>query len=271
MHIPLRASRIFYALAMLGLGVTGLVNGGLALVWQYIPMDKGPALQVIAYACATLEVLCGLGLLFPRMLQLSLRALFPYMLAWAVLLKLRVVFLLPLTIDSWGTFGEIAIMAAGAWCLFASHAGAWEKRRLGFLTGERGVRWARLLVIVWLPMEGLVHFSDIKGVASFVPSWLPFHVAFAYLTGAGFVAAAAGMLFGVLPRLATNLLAFQLAFQLACITFLTWGAILDTGRTACTAFFISALITGGAWLVADTYRGVPWAASGESARGVSLD
>lgn len=267
MHIPLRASRIFYALAMLGLGVTGFVNGGLALVWQYIPMDKGPALQTIAYVCATLEVLCGLGLLFPRTQQLTLRVLFPYMMAWAILLKLRVVILLPLTMDSWGTFGEIAIMAAGAWCLFASHAGAWEKQRLGFLTGERGVRWARLLVIICLPMEGLAHFTDITGVASFVPYWLPFHVFWACLTGAGFMTTAAGMLFGILPRLATNLL----AFQLGCITFFTWGALLDTGRTANTAFFISALITGGAWLVADTYRGVPWLASGGATRGVTLD
>lgn len=267
MHIPLRASRIFYALAMLGLGITGLVNGGLALVWQHLPMQPGPALQVIAYVCATLETLCGLGLLFPRTARLSLRVLFPYMLAWAVLLKFRVVFLLPLEVDAWGTFGEIGIMAAGAWCLFASHAGTWEKQHLGFFTGERGVRWARVLVIICLPMEGLVHFSDIQGVASFVPAWLPFHVAFAYLTGFGFVAAAAGMLFGVLPRLATHLL----AFQLACITFFTWGMLLDTGRTACTAFFISALITGGAWIVADSYRGVPWLASGSSARGVALD
>jgi uncharacterized membrane protein len=267
MRIPLRLSRIFYAAAMIGLGVIGFVNGGLALVWQYIPAHPGPALQAIAYACATLELSCGLGLLFPRTVRFALRILFPYMLLWAVAVKLRVVFLLPKEIDSWGTFGEIAIMLVGAWCLFASHAGAWEQRRLGSLTGERGIRWARLLLIVCLPMEGLVHFMGIKDVADFVPAWLPFHVFWAYLTGAGFMAAAAGILFGVLPRLATNLL----AFQLACITFLTWGAILDTGRTACTAFFISALITAGAWVVADTYRGVPWFASGRVARGVSLD
>ena len=33
---------------------------------------------------------------------------------------------------------------------------------------------------------------------------------------------------------------------------------------------ISAAIAGGAWLVADTYRGVPWLASGRAARRVTL-
>jgi hypothetical protein len=33
---------------------------------------------------------------------------------------------------------------------------------------------------------------------------------------------------------------------------------------------ISAAIAGGAWLVAETYRGVPWRASGRAARAVTL-
>lgn len=267
MHISLRASRILYAGAMIGLGVAGFVNGGLALVWQHIPLHHVPGQQAIAYVCAAVEFLCGLGLLSDKTATLSLRILFPYMLLWALLLKLPVVFLLPLNIDSWGTFGEIAIIAVGAWCLFASHAGAWERRRLGVLVGERGIRWARLLLVFCLPMEGLVHFLNIPDVARFVPAWLPFHVAWAYLTGAGFMAAAAGLLFGVLPRLAANLL----AFQLGCITLFTWGALLDTGRTACTAFLISAAITAGVWIVADTYRGVPWSASGRTSHLVAVD
>ncbi len=267
MLIGVRPSRLLYAVTMVGLGVAGFVNGGLALVWQHIPLLHVPGLQAIAYLCATIELLCGLGLLFQKTATLSVRVLFPYMLLWLLLLMLPPVFAAPLAIDSWGTFGEIAVIAVGAWCLFAAHAGDWERRRLGGLVGERGIRWARLLISVCLPMEGLVHFLDIPGVASFVPAWLPFHAAWAYLTGTGFMAAAAAMLFGVLPRLGASLL----ALQLGCITVFTWGALLDTGRTACTAFLISAAITAGAWLVADTYRGSPWFSIGKTARGVSPD
>jgi len=267
MGIGIRPSRVLYAATMIGLGITGFVNGGLALVWQHIPLQHVPGEQAISYVCASVEFLCGLGLLFRKTLTLAVRILFPYMMLWALLLKLPVVFLLPLNIDSWGTFGEIAIIVAGAWCLFASHAGAWEKQRLGVLAGERGIRWARLLLVICLPMEGMVHFLNIQNVADFVPAWLPFHLAWAYLTGAGFMAAAAGMFFGVLPRLAANLL----AFMVGCIALFTWGVLLDTGRTACTAFLISAAIGASVWLVADTYRGTPWFAVGKVARSVSLD
>lgn len=267
MRIPIRASRILYAGALMGLGIAGIVNGGLALVWQHIPLSPGPLLTAIAYACAAVEFLCGLGLLFPQTVTLAVRILFPYMALWALLLKLPVILLKPLDIDSWGTFGEVAIITVGAWCLFASHAGAWEKQRLGFLVGEQGIRWARLLLVVSLPPQGLVHFLNIQNVAAFVPAWLPFHLAWAYLTGAGFMAAAAAIVFGVLPRLAANLL----AFQVACIALFTWGALLDTGRTACTAFLISAAIGTGVWLLADTYRGTQWFAAGKAARGISLD
>jgi hypothetical protein len=37
-----------------------------------------------------------------------------------------------------------------------------------------------------------------------------------------------------------------------------WGPDLYTGRTATTAFIITFLVAAGVWVVADTYRGVPW-------------
>jgi hypothetical protein len=107
-------------------------------------------------------------------------------------------------------------------------------------------------------MIGLVHFVDIENVASFVPDWLPFHLGWAYLTGAGSLAAAVALTFGIVPRLAATLE----AVMLGCITVFTWGAMLDTGRTATTAFLISAALTAGTWVVAETYRDVPWLGRG---------
>ena len=50
--------------------------------------------------------------------------------------------------------------------------------------------------------------------------------------------------------------------MLGLITITYWWPDLYTGRTASTAFIISFLITAGVWLVADTYREVPWMATG---------
>src|SRR5262249_29609532 len=87
--------------------------------------------------------------------------------------------------------------SAGGWCLFASHAGAWEQRHLKFSVGESGIRAARLLLIAALPMIGLSHFVYRDLTASLVPQWLLFPLGWTYLTGAASLAAAAGMLFGI--------------------------------------------------------------------------
>jgi uncharacterized membrane protein YphA (DoxX/SURF4 family) len=261
MNTTLQLSRLLFAAAMIALGITGLVNGDFALVWQHIPLHHVHGHTVIAYVCAILELAFGVGLLFKPTLRLTCRMLFPYMLLWLVLLKVTVLFLLPQNAGAWGGFGEIGIMTAGVWSLFAVHAGSWEMRHLKVAVGPSGIRAARWLLVVSLPMIGVeviidaVHNGD-KVMQPWL-QWLPHPMAWACLTGVGSIAACLGLLFGVWPRLATAMEAAMLGL----ITLSYWGPDLYTGRTATTAFIISFLITAGAWLVADTYRGVPWFAT----------
>jgi uncharacterized membrane protein len=265
MVLSIRPARAAFALVLIGLGITGLMNDGFALVWQDVP--KGvPGYTALAYVCAAIELLAGVGLLFKRTLTLASRVAFVFMVLWMLLLKLPH-FKAPSDVETWGGFGEIGIILAGAWALFAAHAGDWERRRLQFAVGESGVRCARALFIVCLPMIGIVHFLEIKGVADFVPAWLPFHYFLGYLTGSASFAAALALIIGIWPRLAATLEAVMLFL----ITLLCWGPILTTGRTACTAFLISAAISFGAWLIADTYRGAPWLAVGKSSKSIALD
>ena len=262
----IRLSRAVFAGVFIGLGITSLVNGGFALVWQDVP--KGvPGYTALAYISAVVELLAGVGLLFRPTLTLASRAAFLFTLLWVVLLKLPHWFYAPGVIESWGGFGEIGIILAGAWVLFASHAGAWEQRTLPFAVGERGIRVARAIFIISLPMIGIVHLLEAKGVADFVPAYLPFHYFIAYFTGSASFVAALALIIGVWPRLAAALEALMLGF----ITVLCWGPLLTTGRTACTAFLISSAITVGAWLVADTYRSSAWLARGKASKAVSLD
>src|ERR1700733_1192847 len=154
MDKSIRLSRAVFAAVFIGLGITGLVNGGFALVWQDVP--KGvPAYTALAYVAAVVELLAGLGLLFKATLTLASRAAFVFTLLWVVLLKLPHWFYAPGVIESWGGFGEIGIVMAGAWVLFAAHAGNWERQHLKFAVGEPGVRCARALFILCLPMIGI--------------------------------------------------------------------------------------------------------------------
>src|SRR6059058_2125225 len=125
---------------------------------------------------------------------LACRVLFPFLLLWLALLKLRGLFLAPHVMVSWEAFGEIAATSAGGWCLYAAHAGAWEEWHLKFAIGESGLRAARLLLVAALAMIGLSHFVYHDLTASLVPKWMRFPLGWTYLTGAGSLAAAAGML-----------------------------------------------------------------------------
>ena len=119
-------------------------------------------------------------------------------------------------------------------------------------------------------MFGLAHFAYADLTASLVPKWMHFPLGWTYLTGGASLAAAAGLLFGIYPRLAVNLE----AAMLWSFTLFVWvPRVVSTPKDqgTVTEFFISWTIAAGAWLVADTYRSVPWLARAKAARAISLD
>ena len=265
-----RPSQIVFAVMMIGLGVIGLIYGDFAMGWQGIPIQHLPGRLFFAYASAVVELLCGFGLLIPRTTPISSRILFVFLLLWAVLLKIPPVMKMPKMEFTWLGFGEIALILAGGWILFVSNAGEWERSHLKFAVGASGIRMARILFAVSLPMIGLSHFFYTAATVALVPAWLPDRIAWAYLTGVGDIVAGAAILFGIIPRLA----AATEAAMLGIITLLVWGPGLvtkPTDRLQVTAFLISSAIACGAWIVADSYRGMPWLAVGSVAWKTSSD
>jgi uncharacterized membrane protein len=260
-----RASQMAFAATMMALGIAGLIYGDFALVWQRIPIEHLSGRAFFAYAAAVIELVTGIGLLMKRTARLSSGVLLVFLLLWAVLLKLPAVIFAPQMEATWLGFGEIAVMLAGVWVLFASLVGDRQRGFMRFITGAKGIGTARLLFAVSLPMIGLAHFFYSEQTAALIPAWLPYHLGWAYLTGAGSIAACMGVLLAIAPRLAATLE----AVMLWAITLLVWvPAILTTptDRTPWTAFIISAVIASGAWLVADSYRHVGWLTSGAAAR-----
>ncbi|MGO4700733.1 DoxX family membrane protein [Dyella sp. 2RAB6] len=254
-----RPAYLVFAVVMAALGVIGLVYGDVALVWQRIPIEHLPGQQWLAYAFAVIELGTGLGLLIRSFAKPAAAVLFVYMALWAVLLKLPAVVAVPQMEATWLGFGEIAVILAGAWVIHA-----WLADSGAFLAGPKGIRNARVLFAISLPMIGLSHFFYSPQTVELVPGWLPSPLSWAYITGAGSIAACLGVLFGVFPRLAATLE----AIMLGVITLLVWGPKLfavPLDRTALTALVISAAIAGGAWIVAESYRGLPWLATGQAA------
>ena len=244
------ASTLF-AIGLLGLGVLALHYRDFALVWQPVPVWV-PAHAAVACATGVLMLALGIGLLIPRVRPWSVRILFLYLILWACL-KLPDVIKMPGTEASWLGLGELTLLLAGGWTLFASLGQVAEGSPLGFLAGDRGLHAARYLFAVSVIPIGLSHLVYLSVTAGYVPHWLPFRKGWAVLTGAGQIASGLGVLFNVLPRIA----AYAEAAQIMIYTFLVWGAALLAAHTRLnvTAFFISWIFGAAAWAVAQNIPG----------------
>jgi uncharacterized membrane protein len=236
-----------FAVGMIGLGILALVYGDFALVWQPVA-PWIPGRTVLAYGSGLIMLLGGVGLLLRGTAAWSARILFPYLVVW-LLLKVPALLAAPQMEAVWLGFGELAVLLAGGWVLFAKLAGLREGSPLTFVTGENGIRLARMLFAVSLIPIGLSHLVYVKQTAELVPAWLPYRVGWAYLTGAGQIACGLGVLFSIFPRVAAR----AEAGMISLFTLLVWGpAILaaPTTRLPWTAFFISWAIASAAWVVA---------------------
>jgi uncharacterized membrane protein len=251
--------RAALALVLIGLGARGLWTGEFAGPWQRIPIDNLPGYAAWAYATAAVELATGLGLLWRRTAPAASWALVIFTGLWAVLLKLPAVVAVPVMEATWLGLGEITVIVAAAWLLFLARAQAKDGAAKGPPAWRPGVVAARTLYALSLPAVGLSHFFYLPETVAFVPAWLPYPAFWAYLTGAGDIAAGLAVLLGILPRLAANLE----AAMLMAITLLVWlpGAIAAPGDASLTPLLMSAAIACGAWVVADSYRALPWARS----------
>jgi len=239
-----------FAATMIGLGVLGLIKGNFPPTWSGVPNDL-PAREALAYLCAVISLLTGIGLLWQRTAVVASRVLLGFLLIWLVLFRVSHFLFAPASVDTWWGCGDTAAMVAAAWVLYAWFAGG----------GEKNLFIARVFYGLALIPFGVAHFTNLKDTTPLIPGWLPGHVFWAYFTGGAFIAAGVAVLTGVLARLAATLSALEIGL----FTLIVWVPTVVAGPTASqwTEFVSSWVLTAVAWVVADSYRGTPWLAVGK--------
>lgn len=244
--------RILFAVSVAALGALSIAFRDFALVWQLVP-KTAPWHDALAVASGAILVAGGVALLIPRTARLAAFVLTGVLLLFELLLRLPHIVAQPLVEGNWYGLGETLTFVAGGWTIFSMLPARADE----FAAGLGGVRAGQILFGLALLPIGLSHFYYLDLTAPLIPSWLPFHVPLAYLTGAAHIAAGAAILFGVLPRLAAALEAVMVSL----FTLLVWvPTVAATPGTPSdwTELFVSLAVTGTAWAVAESLRVQPW-------------
>jgi uncharacterized membrane protein len=178
------------------------------------------------------------------------------LLGWMLAFKLPPILAAPTVEVTYESGGELAVLVAAAWVLYAEQAPAWDRRHLALVTGARGLRLARALYALALIAFGLSHFFYVGETAPLVPGWLPWPTVWACVFGGTYVAAGVALLVDVQARLAATLATLQMGL----FTLLVWlpHVLAGPSRSQWSEFTLSWTMTAGAWVIAESWRGTSW-------------
>ena len=245
--------RVLFGLSFAALGVLSIVVHDFALMWEPVPSAIARN-NTIAIIAAMVLIAGSVALLRPRTAVWSASLLVAY-LGFRVLQQVPRVAAHPLTEANWYSVSENLLLMAGAWTIFALLPNKVRVAR-NFVSPRVG----QILFALALPAIGLSHFFYLGQTAPLIPSWIPFHVPFAYLTGAAHIAAGVGIFFNILPRLAATLE----AIMVSAFTMIVWVPMVSAAsatRFDWSEICVSTAIAGSAWAVAESLRGRPWGAA----------
>jgi uncharacterized membrane protein YphA (DoxX/SURF4 family) len=230
---------LVYALGAILLGAVGIWFHDFAMQWQ--PVPKGlPAYGMLAYVSGLLLIAGGVAILSRKGERLGALLLAAFFGLWVVALHLPNAIRGWQHIGAWNAPAEFTFATMGGVALFSTGAGAMR----GTLA-----KVARILAGASCIVFGCAHFNYIDFTASMVPAWIPPNQTFwAWLTGAGHLAAGLALVSGVQARLAATLEAAMMASFVVLLHAPRVVAAPDQ-HIEWIMLAVASTFTGAAWLV----------------------
>jgi uncharacterized membrane protein len=248
------------AAAAAGVAVLSLTYRDFAPMWESVPLSI-PGRETWLYACGLLLLVASAGLCFARTALPSALTIGAYQVAWAVA-STPPILSKPLGVDAWYGLFEALTSLAGTWILYALLR--WQSRGSEMpIAAERAVRAAQVVFGLSCIFYGWSHFAYADYTAGMVPTWLPWRLGFAYVTGLGHIAAGIGIITGILPRLAATLEAIMMSL----FGLLVWMPSLfalpppewaTPPKNQWSEIVVNLLLAASAWIVAASLRNRSW-------------
>lgn len=241
------------------LGLSAILFGILSFAWHnfdlWQPFPSLSHIALLVYLAAAIQILGGIALVWPRTARLGAAVFGGITLIFAILWVPMIV-AQPLVFNSWGNFGEIFSVVAGALLVYAVAAPSESARktmlaRIGYFGFG--------ICVVSFALEQAFYLPP---TVSLVPEWIPpGQMVWAVATTIAFALAAVALLSGRLALLASRLLtAMLVGFGL-----LVWLPALFSNPHSLGNWIEAAetlAISAASWIVADflsQYRSAPWA------------
>ena len=196
------------AVASASLAVLSLTYVDSAPLGQALPAGI-PGREIWLYGSALLLLGTSAGLCFSRTALPSVLIIGAYEAAWAIACTPQILSN-PLSVGAWYGFCEALTSLVGPGLVYVT----FRLRAPGFempIFTEPAGRAARVVFGLTCVFYGWSHFAYASYTASMVPTSLPGRLGFAYFTGLAHMAAGAGLVVGILPRLAAILEALMMS------------------------------------------------------------
>jgi hypothetical protein len=142
------------------MGALSVVSRDFAFSWQPVPQFH-PGRDILAVVCGLFMITVSVALLFRYTAAIASRALFLFLIVW-LCLKVPAVIAAPRIEGVWIGFGEIGMLLAGGWVLFACLSECDTRTFLRHITGRKGIRMAQILFGLAVVPVGLGHIFYVQ-------------------------------------------------------------------------------------------------------------